>query len=175
MSQQLISKTTNKLQDGNSLIKVHVFKQGEYTSASGQIMNFSDEVMQEIVDSYSSENQAPLTLGHVKNDSPAYGWVKSLEKAKDGVWATVKIAQDVKDSIKNELYKKVSGSLYLRKSPNNPIPGKAKVVIAGAVNAGEQVKSDADGKAVKVGVDEVSSVYALNSGIAGDIIEVFIK
>lgn len=111
-------------QQVNQTIKIHLFKPGTFTSASGQPVSFTESNLEEIVNSYSKKDEAPLCLGHQANDRPAYGWVESLEKTEKGVYATVSTTAEVKESIELGEYKKVSGSLYLPQTKNNPVPGK---------------------------------------------------
>lgn len=111
-------------QQVNQTIKIHLFKPGTFTSASGQPVSFTQSNLEEIVNSYSNKDEAPLCIGHQANDRPAFGWVKSLENTKEGVYATVSTTAEVKKSIELEEYKKVSGSLYLPQTKNNPVPGK---------------------------------------------------
>jgi len=111
-------------QQVKELIRIHLFKPGTFVSASGQPVSFTEDNLKEIVSSYSKNDEAPLCLGHQANDRPAYGWVDKLEKTAKGVDAVVRVTKQVKDAIADELYKKVSGSLYLPQTKNNPVPGK---------------------------------------------------
>lgn len=55
------------------------------------------------------------------------------------------------------------------------LSGIAKVKLGAAVSAGNEVKSDASGKAIKVVDDEHTGIFARESGSTDEIVEVFIR
>jgi hypothetical protein len=74
------------------------------------IMNYNPEI-----------HEAPIVLGHPKNDRPAYGWVKSLRRAGDRLYATVKLIPEMVDLINQGFYKKRSISFRLDTMSKTPI------------------------------------------------------
>ncbi|MFN7066141.1 MAG: hypothetical protein ACK4OF_08350, partial [Aquificaceae bacterium] len=59
------------------------------------------------------KHEAPVVIGHPKDNSPAYGWVEALERRGESLWAKIKpTVQEFVDWVKQGLYKKVSISLY---------------------------------------------------------------
>ncbi len=63
---------------------VEIFRAGTHTPNSGEPMKFSPAEVEAIAASYDpAVSEAPVVVGHPKNDSPAFGWVESL-KAEGG-------------------------------------------------------------------------------------------
>ncbi|ABE45646.1 conserved hypothetical protein [Polaromonas sp. JS666] len=104
---------------------IEIFKPGKHTAMSGQVISFTEADMQAAAIAYDpAVHEAPLVVGHPKDNLPAYGWVKSLQFA-DG---SVKAELDQVDAAFAELvnagrYKKISASWYLPDAPANPKPG----------------------------------------------------
>ncbi len=106
--------------------KIKIFKAGKHTSMEGDTIDYTPEMLQACVASYSENlHQAPLVLGHPKHDDPAYGWVDKLELDKDNtLWAYVKqVDASFAESVNAGRYNKVSASFYLPDSPQNPVKG----------------------------------------------------
>lgn len=67
---------------------VEVFRVGDWTSANGHSKQWTSEDIDAIIDVYmNQENKhpwvAPIVLGHPLDNSPAYGWVKTLRREDD--------------------------------------------------------------------------------------------
>ncbi len=107
-------------------MRIHFFKSGSHTPGTGgQAVSFSEEAIKAIAANYNpSLHEAPIVVGHPKSDNPAYGWVKSIEFADDGLYAEVdEIDPAFSEVVKAGSYKKVSAAFYSPGSPNNPRPG----------------------------------------------------
>lgn len=106
--------------------KIKIFKAGKHTSMEGDTIDYTPEMLQACVASYSENlHQAPLVLGHPKHDDPAYGWVEKLELDKDNnLLAYVKnVDASFAESVNAGKHNKVSASFYLPDSPQNPKKG----------------------------------------------------
>ena len=61
---------------------IEIFKPGKHTATSGAVIEFTESQMQAAAAAYSpAVHEAPLVVGHPKDNLPAYGWVKSLQFA----------------------------------------------------------------------------------------------
>lgn len=104
---------------------LHIFKSGKHTSAQGITLDFTDAMLQAAAAAYDPAlHEAPITVGHPKDNLPAYGWVKGLSFA-DG---NLNAEPHQVDTAFNELveagrFKKISASFYTPDSPANPKPG----------------------------------------------------
>ena len=105
---------------------VNIFKAGLQTAESGMSREFTVGELDEIVKSYDPlTHEAPIRIGHEDNDKvPAWGWVKSLIRKGEDLYAKVDFSPLAQDFIKDGLYKKVSASFYSPASKINPHPGK---------------------------------------------------
>lgn len=96
-------------------MEVEVFKAGTWTDSSGNTRTWTEEDLEEIVRQYNEqkEHEAPVVVGHPKDNAPAYGWVERLEKRGQSIWAKIKpTVEEFVDWVRRGLYKKVSVSLY---------------------------------------------------------------
>lgn len=90
-----------------------VFKAGTWTDSSGKERTFSQQDLDNIVQKYDPEkNEAPFVFGHPKTDAPAFGWVESLKREGDTLFAKGKqIVSEFEENVKGGLYKKRSIAL----------------------------------------------------------------
>jgi len=93
---------------------VEVFKTGKWIDSQGREREWTEDDLDRIVEKYDPEyHEAPVVIGHPKDDSPAYGWVEKLEKRGKSLWAKIKpTVKEFMDWVKSGIYKKVSISLY---------------------------------------------------------------
>ena len=97
-------------------MKFEIFKTGTHISDKGVTKDYSLDELNFIAQSYKpEEDEAPIVIGHPIDNSPAYGWVSSLEVTEDG-----KLVADAPDdklnpeflsALKEGSYKKRSISL----------------------------------------------------------------
>lgn len=93
---------------------------------SGDPVDFSESDISAIATGYNPATmKSPLVLGHPKDNSPAYGWVQSLQFA-DGLLQAMpeSVTPEFADWVNAGHYKTVSASLYAKNSSNNPTPGQ---------------------------------------------------
>ena len=105
---------------------IKIFKVGEHTDMNGVKRNYTREMLEKCVATYSPEiHEAPFVLGHPKHNDPAMGWADHLELDDDGIlWAYPKqLDADFAESVNAGKHNKVSASFYLPDSPNNPTSG----------------------------------------------------
>lgn len=107
--------------------RINIFKAGTHTAMSGATLSFSEADLQASVDAYDPElHEAPITVGHPKDNLPAYGWISGLEYSEDrGLDALPhQVDEDFAEMVSKGRFKKVSASFYGPDAPNNPAPGK---------------------------------------------------
>jgi Mu-like prophage I protein len=105
-----------------------LFKVGKHTSASGAVIEFSDEDLKKAVAAYDpSVSEAPLVIGHPKDTAPSYGWVKGLSFADGSVTADPEqVDPEFSEIVQAGRYKKRSASWYTPGSANHPLKGTDK-------------------------------------------------
>jgi hypothetical protein len=97
-------------------MKFEIFKTGTHTSDKGLTKEYSLDDLNFIAQSYNpSEDEAPIVVGHPADNSPAYGWVSSLEVTEDGKLVADapddKLHPDFLNAVQEGRYKKRSISL----------------------------------------------------------------
>ncbi len=103
-----------------------IFKPGKHTASSGQVIEFTEAMLRAAVAAYSPDvHEAPIVVGHPKDNGPAYGWVKSLSFDDSGaiVVEPQQVDADFGEMVQAGRFKKRSASWYLPDSPSNPKPG----------------------------------------------------
>lgn len=102
-----------------------IFRSGTHTATDGQTLEFSEAALADAARNYDpAVHEAPLVVGHPKDNAPAWGWVKNVEaRGADLVAFADQIDPDFAEAVRLGRYKKVSASFYLPGSPANPKPG----------------------------------------------------
>ena len=106
---------------------IEIFRAGRHTDDAGTAHHFSEADLAGMVSSYDPLlREAPLTVGHPKDNLPAYGWVKSVGRTAGGALAidTHQVEPQFAEMVQAGRFKKRSASFYPPQSPNNPTPGK---------------------------------------------------
>lgn len=104
---------------------IEIFKIGKHTATNGQTLPFDETMLAAAVKGYDPTlHEAPVVVGHPKDNHPAFGWIDHLE-LKDGVVLAhpKQVDADFAELVEQGKYKKRSASWYLPDSPNNPKPG----------------------------------------------------
>ena len=93
---------------------IDIFKTGTHTDSKGRTNAFTHDDLDGIVASYSAgEHEAPVVIGHPKDDSPAWGWVEGLRRTGDILQGKLReLAPEFVEWVKEGRYKKRSISLY---------------------------------------------------------------
>jgi len=105
--------------------KLNIFRAGTHVAMSGETITFSEADLQGMVAAYNPEkHEAPIVVGHPKDNAPAYGWISRLSLSEQGVEAETKqVDEAFAELVQAGRYKKKSASFYPPDSKNNPVPG----------------------------------------------------
>lgn len=104
-----------------------IFRTGKHTAMSGATLDFSEAQLKAAVAAYDPAlHEAPITVGHPKDNLPAYGWIGALHFSEET--GEIEVDPTQVDPAFAELveagrFKKRSASWYLPDAPNNPKPG----------------------------------------------------
>ena len=104
---------------------IEIFRIGKHTATNSQTLPFDETMLAAAVKGYDPTlHEAPVVVGHPKDNHPAFGWIDHLE-LKDGVVLAhpKQVDAEFSDLVEQGKYKKRSASWYLPDSPNNPKPG----------------------------------------------------
>lgn len=93
---------------------MEIFSTGTHLSKNGITKTYTETDLDNIVRSYNPEyHEAPITIGHPSDNTPAYGWVQSLKRNGEKLIATVsELLPEFKEMLEKKLFKKRSISLY---------------------------------------------------------------
>ncbi len=116
-----------------------IFRSGRHTASSGRALEFSDDELRQAVAAYDPAlHEAPIVVGHPKDNHPAYGWVKGIsfdEATHEIVADPHQVDSDFSEMVGAGRFKKRSASWYLPDSPNNPKPGSLYLRHVGFLGA----------------------------------------
>ena len=104
---------------------LHIFKPGTHAAMSGASFDFTELDLAATAQAYDPAlHEAPLVIGHPKQDAPAAGWIKSLTATAEGLTAEPQqVDAAFAEQVAQGRYKKISASFYHPDAPNNPAPG----------------------------------------------------
>lgn len=102
-----------------------IFKPGKQTSSNGVGVDFGEAMLRAAAAAYDpAVHEAPIVVGHPKDNHPAFGWIKSLSFADGSLHAMPdQVDPEFSELVSAGRYKKRSASFYLPDSPTNPKPG----------------------------------------------------
>lgn len=102
-----------------------IFRAGRHTASSGTALNFTEADLEAAVAAYDpSVHEAPIVVGHPKDNGPAYGWVRALSYSDGAVVAEPQqVDPEFAEMVSAGRFKKRSASFYTPDSPSNPKPG----------------------------------------------------
>ena len=91
-----------------------IFRAGSHTDSQGRTRTYTEADLDRIVGSYDpSKHEAPLTLGHPKDNAPAYGWVESLRRIGKDLQAKFKqVPEELRQAVTAGNYRYKSISLF---------------------------------------------------------------
>jgi len=119
------------------MLPFQIFKRGKQTASDGFSMDFSEDLLVAAVAAYDPAiHEAPIVVGHPKDNHPAFGWIKSLTYS-DGVLIAEpdQVDPEFAELVEAGRYKKRSASFYLPDAPNNPVPGSLYLRHVGFLGA----------------------------------------
>jgi len=90
-----------------------IFKTGKHTSDKGITREYTTDDLDKIAANYNpDEHEAPIVIGHPKNNAPAYGWIEKLQRVGEKLIAIPKqVNQAFADMVKDGAFKKRSISI----------------------------------------------------------------
>lgn len=102
-----------------------IFYTGTHTSGSGATLKFTEDDLRRSAEVYDpAVHEAPIVIGHPKDNHPAYGWVARLEFADGELVADPKdVDPDFAEMVGKRRFPKRSSSFYSPGSPNHPLVG----------------------------------------------------
>ena len=105
--------------------RLHIFRAGRHTASCGTTLDFDETALQGAVDAYDPAlHEAPLVIGHPRDNGPAFGWIRGLSYAEGDLSAEPhQVNDDFAELVKQGAYKKISASFYSPDAPTNPAPG----------------------------------------------------
>ena len=105
--------------------RLHILKAGKFTAANGKVYEFTAADLRTTAAAYDpAKHEAPLVIGHPRQDAPAYCWASGLQFDEEGLWAEPDQVDAAFDSLVAEgKFKKRSASFYEPDHPANPVPG----------------------------------------------------
>ena len=106
---------------------IEIFRAGTHRDDAGNTHVFTPAQLQEMAGTYNAAlREAPLTVGHPKDNLPAYGWVKRVFLNEAGNLAVDPHQVDpaFAQMVQAGRFKKRSASFYPPGAPHNPTPGK---------------------------------------------------
>ena len=115
-------------------MKFEIFKVGTHTSDKGVTKDYSLDDLNFIAKSYNpQEDEAPIVIGHPVDNSPAYGWISSLEVTEDGRL----VAEAPEDKLQKDFLSAVQEGIYKKRSISLTPEGKLRHVgfLGGAAPA----------------------------------------
>ena len=90
-----------------------IFKTGKHTDSKGNTRNWTTEDLDKIV--YQANNvhkDSPICVGHPQSNSPAYGWLKDVQRIGNGLYCDFKdVQKEFVEAVKKGLFKNRSISL----------------------------------------------------------------
>lgn len=114
-----------------------LFKAGKHTASGGTTLSFTAEDLQAAVAAYDPAlHEAPIVVGHPRDNAPAYGWIKSLRFSDGSITAEpAQVDEAFAEMVKSGRFKKRSASFYMPDAPNNPKPGSLYLRHVGFLGA----------------------------------------
>lgn len=123
-------------QQPKKVVYIEMFKAGPQISSTGQKMMFTEEDLDQVIQSYDpNHHEAPLIIGHDQDDgTPALGWVREVWRKGQNLWGKVELTPKAEKLIRDGEFKKVSSSFYLPEAETNPTPGRLSLRHLGLVS-----------------------------------------
>ena len=105
--------------------RMQIFKTGTHTSANGVTLEFSEDMVKQAVAAYDPAlYEAPIVVGHPKDNHPAYGWIAGVYFSDGAIEAEPhQLDPEFEEMVKAGRFKNRSASFYHPDNPNNPKPG----------------------------------------------------
>ena len=117
--------TDPPLGTGGAGSRLHLFRAGTYTDMHGTRVTLSAADVAASAAAYDPAlHQAPIVVGHPKDNSPAFGWLSTLSAQGDDLEGEpVEVDPDFAAAVRAGRYKTRSASFWPPTHPGNPKPG----------------------------------------------------
>jgi len=116
---------------------LHLARIGTFTDMHGQDVSLTPELLEQLAASYDPAiYQAPLVIGHPKTNSPAFGWLETLEATPEGLFgAPINVDPAFAEAVTSGRYPQRSLSFWPADHPGSPTPGRPYVRHLGVLGA----------------------------------------
>jgi len=116
---------------------IHILRPGKFKAMNGKEVEFAVNDLEAVARNYDpSIFQAPVVVGHPKDNDPAFGWIKSLRAVGEKLIAEPgELVAQFAEMVEKGFYKKVSASLFSPDHPSNPKPGEYYLKHVGFLGA----------------------------------------
>jgi len=93
---------------------IEIFRTGTFTANNGRMLTYDISDLDRIVQTYDPRrHEAPLVIGHPKDNHPAWGWVAALKRVGNRLLMLPKqVVPEFSELVKAGMFKKRSISLY---------------------------------------------------------------
>ena len=90
-----------------------VFRTGAHRDSDGNERTWTDADLDRMVTMYDpSHHEAPVVIGHPRDNSPAFGWVRGLKHEDGTLYADADLLPEFDEMVRKGLFRKRSISLY---------------------------------------------------------------
>ena len=116
---------------------LHLARIGTFTDMHGQDVSLTPELLEQLAASYDPAlYKAPLVIGHPKTNSPAFGWLETLEAKPEGLFgAPINVDPAFAEAVTSGRYPQRSLSFWPADHPGSPTPGRPYVRHLGVLGA----------------------------------------
>lgn len=104
---------------------IEIFRPGKHRAMNGSEIEFSEADLAATAAAYDPAlHEAPLVIGHPKDNAPAWGWTRALSFAEPALTADAdQVDAAFAEMVASGRFKKRSASFYPPNHPANPVPG----------------------------------------------------
>ena len=116
---------------------LHLARVGTFTDMHGQDVALTPELLAQLAASYDPAlYKAPLVIGHPKTNSPAFGWLETLEATPEGLFgAPINVDPAFAAAVNSGRYPQRSLSFWPADHPGSPTPGQPYIRHLGVLGA----------------------------------------
>lgn len=141
---------------------IEVFRAGSHVDMAGRQHAFTRDDLVALAQSYNAAaEEAPIVVGHPRDDLPAYGWIKRLTVRGDTLVAQPhQVEPQFAAMVRDGRFKKVSVSFWSPEHPSNPTPGRLALKHVGFLGAAPPAVAGL--KAAAFAADDQSAAFELD-------------
>lgn len=103
---------------------LHIFQAGQHECSDGHLVTLAEADVAATAAAYDPKrHEAPVVIGHPRQDAPAYGWVVRLTSRDGGLYADLRdVDASFAETVRAGRYRKVSASFYRPGAGSSPTP-----------------------------------------------------